>query len=98
MDAGVKKGHEPCPFCFVLLGSGFAFEPVFPFAVFPHDEDGGGVEDGRVGSAENTHEQDDHEVADAVTAEERQREQREHDGQLGIDRTIQRLHDGVVDE
>ena len=49
---------------FVILAEGifclscyffFAFEPVFPFLVFPYHQYGSGVENGRIGSTENTH-------------------------------------------
>ncbi len=55
-------------------------EPGFPFLILPHHQDGGGVEDGRIRTAEDTHQQDDHEVADAIAAKQRQRKEREHNG------------------
>ena len=78
--------------------SRFALEPVSPFLVLPNHQDGGGIEDRRVGATEYAHQQDDDEVPDARPAEERQRQQRNHDGQLGIDGPVKGLDDRMVDD
>lgn len=74
-----------------------SLEPVFPFAVFPDNQDGSCVENGGVGSAENTHQQNDYEVTSAVAAKKDKGEERQHNGQLCGDGAIQSLYDGMID-
>ena len=62
-----------------LLGGCGAPEPVSPFPVFPDDQNGRGIEDGRIRATENTYQQDDHKMPDAFPAEKNQGEQCEHD-------------------
>ena len=75
----------------------FSFEPGGPLAVFPYDQDRRGVENGGVRTAENTNQQDDHKVTDAVAAKQDQCKQRKHYSQLCGDGTVQCLNDGVID-
>ena len=58
----------------LLQGFAFAAEPVLPFPVLPHHQDGRGDENGGIGTAENTHQQDDRKVTQGHAAEQRQRQ------------------------
>ena len=73
-------------------------EPGLPFMVFPYNQNRCSIEDGWVGSAENTHQQDDHKMPNAIAAEQGKGEQSEHNSQLRVDRAIQSLDNGVVDQ
>ena len=59
-------------------------DPIAPLSVFPNHEDRGGIEDRRVSTAENANQQDDDKVPDGLASKQSQREQGEHDDQLGI--------------
>src|SRR6185503_693900 len=73
-------------------------KPIFPLSIFPNNEQGCGIENGGVGTAENAHEQNDHEMTDAFATKESQSKQGEHHCQLCINRTVQCLNDGVIDQ
>ncbi len=65
--------------------------------VLPDNQNWGSIEDRRIRTAENTNQENDHEVTDGVAAKQGKGKQGEHHGELGVDRAIKRLHDGMVD-
>ena len=70
-----KKTSEFTLGClFDLVRSVFRFpaEPITPFFIFPNNQDGRSVENGRIRTAEHTNKQDNDEMTDACSTKERQ--------------------------
>lgn len=83
-----------------FLGCGWALspEPLTPFPIFPNHEYRSRIEYGGVRSAEYADQQDGYEVSGGHTTEEQQRQQSQHHRKLCVDRAVECLNDGVIDQ